>query len=198
MTDHLILGGAYTGSDDGCRLTWDALYPYQKQAPIIIEFLENDSTLYVKNDKTATSVGTAELSDTGEFTLAEYDDGTYYLAITSGDTAGEVRRIISNTANALTLESDFDVPLSGTPTYQIVKDNVHTLWNKYLPYTIAGFMQLETVKTTEDWQKILDQHNDLAGAASYHRSFFQDLSTLEEYLKKGKAIYEGIAAGIVT
>lgn len=198
MTTHLVLGADYDTVLNGPQVTWNALYPYQKQNPIIIDILANPSTLYEKNDLTATGVGTAYLEDATEFVAAAYDGGNYYLAITNGSTAGEVRRILSNTVTKLTLVSDFDVPLTGTPTYQIVKDNSLTLWNKYLPHAIAGWLHLDTVATKEAWRKILDQHSDLTGESSIHRTFFQDLATLEDYLAKGKAVFEGIAAGIVS
>lgn len=191
-TDHLHLVGHTYDSEKACKRAWDEFYSNQTQVPVIVSMMNDASTLFEKTDLTATGSGTNYIEDTSEFTADAYANGEYYLAITSATTgAGQIRKITANTVTKVTVETAFDITLSGTIKYQIVHRNIFVLWNKYLPYAISTYLNLNDSETNRIWAKILDQYEDIEGQSlSTNKKYWQDLETLNEYIQKGKAIFD--------
>lgn len=194
---HLLATDNVADSTKGFYYAFSKLYPNAVQTPLLLQ-LVNDGTIYEKNTKTATAIAAGTLTDTGEFTAAKYDDGNYWVAIKSATTgAGQKRRIASNTANVLTLESNWDYTPTGTIVYQIADEDHMTLWSLYLPYALATYLNdIAMPNTASILEQILDKNRDLDAGQVYPS--IQDIDLLAEYAEKGKAIFDALAWGVVS
>ena len=80
----------------------------------IVVFLNND------NADVDAAASDNTMTGTGDFTAAEFDDLDYYVFIDAdgvGATEGQVRRILSNTANILTLDASWTTAVSTDSDY---------------------------------------------------------------------------------
>lgn len=197
MTDNLWLVGETDGTDKSCQLAWEKMFT-TNTTPLLVEYMNDVDALYEKRTTTAVSVATGILTDTGEFTIADYDDGEYYVAIESATLGGgQIHQIASNTADVLTLATDdgWDPLPTGTVVYQIVHRNLRPLWNIVLPYGIPTYMHRETDKATKEWQDMLDQYGDINDG---NITFWQDLDKVYELVEKSTHIMDGVWSAVVS
>lgn len=190
VSSDLLSYGRAVGGINPPLLFWQDNYPNNME-PLLPKYVGGE-TLYEKNDKTATGVTSSTLSDTGEFVSGAYDDGDYYVAIKSATLgAGQIRLIASNTANALTLDKDWDVTPTGTVVYQIARK--HILYDLYIPaIMLTYFNDLEDDQQHSVFSKMIDRYDD----RTLKREIYQDLSTIDEYMEKASNIIIGVGAGV--
>lgn len=193
---HLIGEPYYAGaSQNACYNAWKRLFPDALQVPTVAKMLSGDSTIYLKTNLTATGVAAGSISDTGEFTLNAYTGGDFYVGITSATTGvGQIRKIISNTADKLTLESNWDVtPTGETIKYSIKKGSHRLLWDLYLAKAIATYFRGSSGEALSKLRRMIDQYGDLAAGAKYG---YEEEALIEEYAIKGKCIIDALAVGV--
>jgi hypothetical protein len=118
----------------------------------------------------------------------------YIYSSTNGD--GQSREILNYVASGAvaTLKSAFTIVPTGTIKVRVVENEAGILKDAYAKLAI---MATELVDPTyKDWLQFLDQNSNLInrdkGAAD------QDLILLDEYLVKGKAIYEAVQVKGIT
>jgi hypothetical protein len=199
---HIFDYSAASSNKNACRVTWDALFPSTIVNPIVSMLGGYGSGFqpHVKITKTATAVAAGSISDTGEFTAAAYDGGSYYVGIESGTLGvGQIRRVVSNTADVLTLENSvWDVVTpTGTVVYQLTYGNSFTLYDKYLPYAIKTYLSANNDKTHATWREMFDRYG-MSKIDPVAKSFTPNFALIDEYAAKGKAIFDAICAGIVS
>jgi len=99
------------------------LYGFFSRLPRMNVSTGNEDTVAIEQEDTGTSTGSntsTTLNDTGKsWTINEWTD--YCLIITSGTNAGEMRKIVSNTATELTVDAAWTVTPDATSGYAIAK-----------------------------------------------------------------------------
>jgi len=179
---------------------FSALYPNMTNIPLIVGemgAMPASPCLTATANSVATSGGVSTLTDTGNFVAGAYDDGTYYVGIRSSTTGfGQVLRIISNTADVLTLDGNWD-PLPVTSIVYEIVDNKRLALARYF----LQFAFRHLVADPSDQNKINEVMNmvskNLAIGADDTLTF-QDLVALEEFKAKGQTIMRAIGMGITS
>jgi hypothetical protein len=191
-----IIGDA-SSNQTACRVAWTTLFP-TVNIPVIISMnggYGSGFQPHIMVTQTATSAAAATLTHTANFTANAYASGTFYVAIESATTgAGQVKRIISNTANVLTIEP-WDVVPTGSIVYQICSGPEFVLYEKYLPYAIRTYLATDVAKTNKDFQQLMDQLNTIPNGDT-HPQYNKTL--LHSYAQKGKAVFDAVCAGLVS
>ena len=187
--------GDASSSLTACYEAWATLFP-GKNIPALISLMggtgSNIQPHYLVT-QTATSCGAAILTHTSNFTANMFNDGNYYVAIESATTgAGQVRRILSNTANILTVEP-WDIIPTGAIVYQVTANN--PLYEFYLPYAILTYLIADTAATNMAFQQLLDKDNVLPGGGYKPLT---NLTTLKKYADLGKAVWDAKNLAVVS
>lgn len=191
-----VVGDASSNETSG-RVAWRTLFP-NVQFPVLVSMMGGYGTGFSPAfllGRTATSAAAATLTETGAFTAGQFNSGTWYVSVVSATTgAGQTRRIISNTANVLTIEP-WDATPVGAVTYSIYSSSDYCLWDKYLPYAVSVYLSKDTAQINTAFQRLLDNLNvlpkgELTPSAS--------ASLLKMYADRGKVVIDAINAGHVT
>ena len=189
-----VIGDA-SSSLTACYEAWLTLFP-GKNIPALISLMggtgSNIQPHYLVT-QTATSAAAASLTHTSNFTNKMFNSGNYYVAIESATTgAGQVKRIISNTASVLTIEP-WDIIPTGAIVYQVGTEFM--LYEKYLPYAILSYLVQDTAKTNMAFQNLLDKDNIMPGGGYKPLT---NMTTLKHYADLGKAIFDAKVLAVVT
>ena len=191
-----VIGDA-SSNETACRVAWLALFP-KVNIPVIISMnggYGSGFQPHIMVTQTATSAAAATLTHTANFVSGAYTKGAFVVAIESATTgAGQVKRIISNTANVLTIEP-WDVIPTGPIVYQICSGPEFVLYEKYLPYAIRTYLATDVAKTNKDFQQLMDQLNTIPNGDT-HPQYNKTL--LHSYAQKGKAVFDAVCAGLVS
>ena len=199
MTDHLHLIGElnYAGaSEAACYTAFKNLFPSAKQIPTLVNLMYS-TTLYHKDTVTASgSCAAATIVDSGEFTAAAYDGLDYWAILETATTGGgQIRKILSNTTGALTMEKAWSPLPTGTPVYS-VKEGANRLgWDLYIKKAIPVYFRNNTSECWSLFKRMIDQYGDLYDGKAYG---YEEESLIEEYIEKGKCICEALWAGTVS
>ncbi len=179
------------------KVMWDILYP-TFSPPAIILFLEGSAgkqaTLSAStyDATTITASYTANKWNARASGAVEGED--WYVALISGTNAiGQVKKIASNTSTVVTLAESLDPVPTGTITGYIDRLK-YILWDKYLGYAVATY--LGTDDKIDIWRKLIDSTDNLNSGVDRHCIVDDDL--IQEYVDKGKVIFDAIARGIVS
>jgi len=183
------------------KVAWETLFP-STRTPMLLTLMGGSGTGFqtcrnlVKNASAITSKTVT--TDTGVFTLNEFTDGDFYIAAETATTgAGQIAKITSNTANAIT-HASWDYLPTGTLGYSIWQGKQFVLYNKYLPLAIKTYLYDSAVTANLAlYASLVDRYGDLIANASAVNTF-QDLAALDELALKGRHIFEAQAKGIVT
>jgi hypothetical protein len=201
MTDYLhILGEAlYNGSGTGTNVyqTWKNLFPLATQMPTIVWMLAGLGALYHKDSVTASGAcGEATLTDTGEFTLNAYTGLDYWVILETATTGGgQIRKIVSNTADVLTVSPAWSPLPTGTPVYSIKEGANRLGWDLYLAKALPTYLLSGSAEDISKLTRMMDQYGDLAKGNKWG---YEEESLIEFYAAKGKVICEAIWAGVVS
>jgi hypothetical protein len=192
-----VLGDAVS-NETAARYAFRTLFP-DAVIPPIVGFMGGYGSGFqphYKYDETATSAAATSLTHTSEFTLSEFDGGTWYVAIESGTTgAGEIKRIISNTADILTVEP-WEVLPTGTIKYQIQSGSEFALYDQFLKYAIMTYLgNLSLSSTQQAYQQLIDKLNVLP-AGELTPTY--NATLLKNYADIGKAIQQSVNMGMTT
>ena len=189
--------GNASSNQTACRVAWHTLFP-TVDYPFFVSLLGGYGSGFqphIMVTQTATSAAAASLTHTANFTANAYADGNHYVAIESSTLgAGQIKRIISNTANVLTIEP-WDVIPTGTIIYQICSSKEFALYEKYLPYSIRAYLATDCAKTNKDFQQLMDMLNLIPTGSTHPKS---NLTLLNHYADKGKAVFDAVCAGLVS
>jgi hypothetical protein len=192
-----ILGDAVS-NEKAARVAWTTLFPSANIPPMVAlmgGYGTNFQPAFLFNH-TATSVAAAGLTETGAFTLNQYTGKNYHVAVLTATTgAGQVKKILSNTVNALTIEP-WDTLPTGTVTYSVYSSDQFALYDQYLPYAIMVYLSdLSKAQVQKDYQQLLDKLNVLP-KGEYNPAF--NATLLKTYGDRGKAIQDAVNAAMVT
>jgi len=180
-----------------CKVMWDLLYPTFSH-PAIILYLEGIMGAYETISASTYNATTITASYTAHRWLAR-DAGTvegedWYVALYSGTNAiGQIKKISDNSSTVVTLAE----ALSPVPTGSIsgyIGRRRHLLWDKYLGYAVATYLGGST--SLGVWRDLIDKYDNLNSGVDRHCIGDDDL--IQEYVDKGKIIYDAIAKGIVS
>ena len=196
-----IVGNAST-TLNACYEAWATLFPDQN-IPLLISLMGGYSTPIFPHymvTLTATGVTANTLSDTSNFTAefarGTFDNGNFYVAIESATTgAGQIKRILSCASASQIIIEPWDVLPTGTIIYQISNSQDLALNEFYLPYAIMTYLNLDTAQVNQIFQQLLDKDNVIPGGGLKPLT---NLSTLNTYAQRGKAVFDAVCAGIVS
>jgi len=177
--------------------TFHAMYP-DTTTPVVVEQLRAGAgsiVLTATANSVANTGGVATLTDTGNFTANAYDGLEYFVGIRSATLgAGQIRKIISNTADVLTTDSPWDVVPTGTVVYEIVDLRHKCLDEYFLAFAILFFCGgVFTKQKLNMFVRLIDLSKDMNASTKYT---FQDLELYERFLEIGETIMVAKGAGI--
>lgn len=144
--------GETVATAEPCLRAWLECFPTISW-PQVVRYLSGKYfTLY---KATADSVAAAALTDTGAFTLNQHKDKyVYVVSATTG--VGQVKKILSNTANVLTIEP-WDATPTGTVVYAIVSLKEEAYAKEAIETYIKGYLHnLSDRSTIQAYYKLLD------------------------------------------
>lgn len=175
------------------------LYPDTVLPRVFDEFKEATAeyVLTATADSVATTSGVSTLTDSAAFVLNAYTGGNYYVGIRSSTLGmGQVRKIISNTANVLTLDAPWDPLPTGTIVYEIAIDRWRCLNNYFLRYAMRfEFAAPYTDVKLAKFIRLFDVKGTMTADTRYT---FQDLVALEELHDLGETIMVSLGRGITS
>jgi hypothetical protein len=180
-----------------CKVMWNLLYP-TFSPPAIILYLEGIMGAYATISASTYDANTITASYTAHRWLARtagtVEGEDWYVGLYSGTNAiGQIKKISDNSATVVTLAE----ALSPVPTGSIsgyIGRRAYMLWDKYLGYAVATYLGSSTSLAT--WRKLIDKTDNLNGGTD--RVCLADDDLIQEYVDKGKIIYDAIAKGIVS
>jgi hypothetical protein len=178
--------GAASGNKQPAYRVWEEIFPVT-EIPKIVQYTSTET--WPRATATADSVAAGTLTDSGAFTIDEEIDN--YVCIKSATLgAGQIRKITDNTADVLTLESNWDVTPTGTIVYEIIPGAkvAEALYSTYPTYflTTRRYNVLTDNEVIERWKKLL--HNGKQSLLDFaQRAPEQDLEFLAEEMARGKA-----------
>ena len=190
------------------RVAWTALFP-TKSHPMIVRLIGGSGTIAtdyngntdgvttfkqaVMVDTTADSAASTSLTDGSAFTADALVD--MYVGIESATLGtGQIRRIKSNTVNALTVDA-WDTTPTGTIKYTVSTTEEFCLAHMYLPLVVPTYLGATDDATFGIWKKIIDKYGTLAKSGT---DLVGDLELLKTYLQRGKCIFDAKGKGVVS
>lgn len=142
------------GSKLAAMRAWEIVYPLNVAYPQIVHWL--GSELYSVIRSTATSLQADGLTETGKFgTVNQY--AGYWLAIIDG-TAGiyQKRKVVSNTANKLTISPNWTYTPTGTVIYRLFSEDKEVLYDVYASlYIKTKMFDLTDAVMWDKWKSII-------------------------------------------
>jgi hypothetical protein len=112
---------------------------------------------------------------------------------------GQVRKITSNTADVLTLASNWTITPSSTCTYQIGQGEARMLWDEYLALALETYFNFSGNTTPTDvnakFKRLVDKYGKIATGGV---ALFEDEEYLAEVAELGKVIFTAKAEGVVS
>lgn len=199
---NLHIVGNKVSAIEPAHASWVDAFP-TTAAPLIVKLLGGTDTStyfpYAVYDKTATSVASKTLTHTAAFTAGAYNGDNFYVGIESATAgAGEVKQILSNTADDLTLATDWGVTPTGTIKYMITPNKELMLAYLYLPYAIRAYLyNLSDVTVLAEWKELLDKYDFVNTKTSFLSTGF-NMTKLLDYAQRGKCVFDAKALGIVS
>lgn len=180
-----------------CKVLWNLLYP-TFSPPAIILYLEGIMGAYATISASTYDANTITASYTAHRWIARtagtVEGEDWYVGLYSGTNAiGQIKKISDNSATVVTLAE----ALSPVPTGSIsgyIGRRAHLLWDKYLGYAVATY--LGSSSSIGIWRQLIDKTDNLNGGTD--RVCLADDDLIQEYVDKGKIIYDAIAKGIVS
>jgi hypothetical protein len=194
-------GPIYVHTGNVAYTVFAAMYSSMTHLPLFIDEMKASTSEYLITGNATSVANTSNvgsLTHTGEFVLAAYDGGDYYVGIRSATTGmGQVRKIVSNTANVLTLDAPWDPLPTGTIEYEIVLNRWRCLNDYFLQYAIrysfgTPFFQSKLTK----FISVIDTTKSFTTTTKYLVT--QDLEALEELRALGETIMVSLGRGIVS
>ena len=200
---YVYLLGDVSTSENACRQAWTTLFD-SGNIPLLVNIMGGSGSGFKSKpleELTCDSIAAGTLTDASAFSSGLYDGTNYVVALTDTGggtyTQGYNRVIASNTANVLTLASNWASTPTGTPTYRIYMAGT-VLYDLYLTYVIPSILWDTGVATHNIFKSMLDRYDDISTTGLDTVQTSQDLATLDEYAAKGKAVVEALSAGLVS
>ena len=184
--------GSGTTLKNPALLAWLFCYPTVAYPPIVK--YTGGKTFHVIPTATATSAASGSLTHTGNFVVSAHI-GQYVYIVSATTGAGQVAQIASNTANVLTLVSNWALTPTGTVVYGIVDYMEDALCAEALALVIQSKLwNIANGNTMYMWYKLLD----LGAFDSSYNSInsgnlvgtYIDTRFMEALIEAGKNIYE--------
>jgi len=194
-------GPIYVHTGNFGYTVWNVFYSTMTQIPRFIDEMRASTSEYLLTG-TATSVANTSnvgsLTHTAAFVLAAYDGGDYYVGIRSSTVGyGQVRKIISNTANVLTLDAPWDPLPTGTIVYEIVLNRWRCLNEYFLKYAVRYLFSAPFFPSKlETFIGMIDTTKSFTTTTKYIVT--QDLEYLEELHDLGEQIMVSLGRGITS
>jgi len=180
-----------------CKVMWNLLYP-TFSPPAIILYLEGIMGAYDTLSASTYDANTITVSKTANKYNARaagtVEGEDWYIGLYTGTNAiGQIKKIASNTSSVITLAEALSPVPSGSISGYIGR-RAHLLWDKYLGYAVATY--LGSSSSIGIWRDLIDKTDNLNGGTD--RVCLADDDLIQEYVDKGKIIYDAIAKGIVS
>lgn len=176
------------------------LYPLMNHVPVLVEQMNGmpaAGTLTATADSAENTDGVATLTDTGNFTADAYDDGTYYLAIRSATKgAGQILRVVSNTADKLFLEEAWEPIPTGTIIYELVDRRTIAI-STYLLQFAFRFL-VSDPSENDAIHKVMKMVSNNEVIEQTDEFLLQDIEALEEFKLVGQGIMRSLGMGITS
>lgn len=180
-----------------CKVMWDLLYP-TFSPPAIVLHLWGIMGAYDTLSASTYDANTITVSKTANKYNARaagtVEGEDWYIGLYTGTNAiGQIKKIASNSSTVITLAEALDPVPSGSISGYIGRRR-YMLWDKYLGYAVATY--LGSSASLGIWRQLIDKYNHLNSGVD--RVCIGDDELIQEYVDKGKTIYDAVAKGIVS
>jgi len=194
---YVYLIGDAVSNETASRVAWTTLFP-NANIPPLVSLMGGYGSGYQPHfmvTQTADSFTISSVTKAGAFTAGQFNGGNFYLAVESATTgAGQVVRILSNTANVITTEPFVTLP-TGTLVFQVCAGNAFCLYEQYLKYAVMTYLSTDNAISQNAFQQLLDK---LSVMPKGELNPAYNATMLKMYGDRGRAVVDTINGGYVT